>query len=357
MFCVRCGKEAPLTEALCSDCFLQANAPVRVPAVVRVEICSHCGARKRGPSWGEPLDSVEPAIEAEVREVVDLDPRVGRKWGLRLEGGEHDPTNFEFDVVVEGHLSGLPFEVRHPIVVHLQKSTCTRCGRRTGGYYESILQLRAEGRPIQEDERDQAAAIIDRHLTDMRRSGDLDSFLVRASAVKGGWDFYLGTVHAGRVISRSLANELGAAVGESASLVGRDRMGTDLYRVTFAVKLPPARVGGFVAVGERLYGVNSVSGNKATLLNLEDHRRETHPRAALETVHVLDPSAAVEAVVVSESERELQVLDPESLRTVDLVKPPGFPPGQAQVRVVRWGERLWLLPAAPGPKEPAREAR
>jgi hypothetical protein len=49
-------------------------------------------------------------------------------------------------------------------------------------------------------------------------------------------------------------------------------------------------------------------------------------------------------VVVSESPEELQVLDPDTLRTVDLRKPAGFAPGQATVRVVRWADRLWLLP-------------
>lgn len=346
MFCVRCGKEAPLVEALCSDCFLATNTLVKVPPIVRVEVCSTCGARHRGGSWGEPLASVVPAIEEEVRHTLELDKRVAKGWVLSLEGGEHDPTNFEYVAVVRGKALGVPFEVRGPLVVHVQRSTCTRCGRRSGGYFESILQLRAEGRLLDHDERDAAARLIDRELKALRTAGDLDSFLVRAEDVKGGWDFYLGTHHAGRTLGKALGAEFGATVKETAKLVGRDKSGNDVYRVTVLARLPPARVGGFVVLDERIYGVAAVTSKTATLVDLEDHRRLARDRDALEAVHVLAPAAVREAVVVSESAKELQVLDPETLRTVDLVRPPGYPEGRPAVRVVRWGDRLWLAPEA-----------
>jgi nonsense-mediated mRNA decay protein 3 len=238
----------------------------------------------------------------------------------------------------------VPFEVRAPVVVHVQRSTCTRCGRRAGGYYESILQLRAQGRSLAPDEVEHCGAVIDRVLAQMHGAGDLDSFLVKGEQVKGGFDFYLGTVHAGRAIARALQQEAGAALRETASLVGRSKDGIDLYRVTLSVKLPHARVGGFVGAGEVLHQVQGMGPKQATLLDLGTHRRLSLPRADLDDAPTLDPAAAREAVVVSESERELQVLDPDSLRTVDVVKPAGFPAGQRAVRVVRWAERLWLLP-------------
>lgn len=347
MFCVRCGKESPLHEGLCADCFLAKHTLATIHGIVRVEVCATCGARHRGGSWSGPLTSLKPAIEDEVKAAVEVDSRVDT-WSMRLEGGEHDPTNYEYDVIVSGTASGVPFEVHSPVVVHVQRSTCTRCGRRAGGYYESILQLRADDRPIEPDERDVAGRIIERALDDMHANGDLDSFLVKAKEVRGGFDFYLGTVHAGRTIAKSLQAELGATLKETASLVGRDKTGIDLYRVTISVKLPRARVGGFVALGDTLYAVASMTTKVATLMDLEQHRRVTRQRHELESAAVLRPADILEAVVVSESDRELQVLDPESLKTLDLVKPPGFGAGRKAVHVVRWNGRLWLLPDARG---------
>ena len=347
MFCVRCGREAPLHDGLCAECFLATRTLATVPAIVRVEVCALCGARHRGGSWGDPLPELLPAIEQEVRGAVAVERGVD-DWKLRLEGGEHDPTNYEYDAIVTGTAQGVPFEVRAPVTVHIQRSTCTRCGRRSGGYYECILQLRAEGRSIEADERDQAGAIIERHLLDMRARGDLDSFLVKAEDVRGGWDFYLGTVHAGRIIAKALQANLGASLKETATLVTRDKTGADVYRVTIAVKLPPARIGGFVGLDDRFYVVAAIGPKTTTLTDMETHVRRTFPRWKLEQVHALGPQEAEEAVVVSESPKELQVLDPDTLRTVDLVKPPGFPTGRPAVRVVRWAGRLWLLPEAPG---------
>lgn len=346
MFCVRCGREAPLREALCDECFLETHTLVRVPEVVKVEVCARCGARRRPGSWGDPLPDTGTAILEEVRGHVEPDPRV-EAWQLELRGGEHDPTNYEYEAVVRGRALGVAFAVRKPLVVHLQRSTCTRCGRRSGGYYESILQLRAEGRALEADEERQAAGTLNRVLDTLHRAGDLDSVLVKGEEVKGGFDFYLGTVHAGRAIGKALAEGLGAALKETASLVGRDKTGVDLYRVTISAKLPRARVGGFVGLEERLYEVTSVGPKSATLLDLGEHKRVARPRADLERGQVLGPGEAKEAVVVSESGRELQVLDPDTLRTVDVVKPPGFPAGLRSVRIVRWAERLWLLPGEP----------
>jgi 60S ribosomal export protein NMD3 len=348
MFCVRCGQEAPLREGLCADCFLAKHTLISIPSVVRVEVCATCGARHRGGSWGDPLPDLDKAIVEEVRGAIEVDGRVGR-WEMALDGGEHDPTNFEYDVVVRGDAQGIAFEIRKPTVVHVQRSTCTRCGRRAGGYYESILQVRADDRPIENDERDHAGRIIERALADMRAGGDLDSFLVKAKEVRGGWDFYFGTVHAARNIAKSLQGELGAVIKETASLVGRDKTGIDLYRVTFSVKLPRARVGGFVVLDDRLFAVMSMGPKLAILTDLEEHRRVTRQRNELAGATVLRPADAIEAVVVSESARELQILDPDSLRTVDVLKPMGFPSGRKTVHVIRWGERLWLLPDAAKP--------
>jgi nonsense-mediated mRNA decay protein 3 len=346
MFCVRCGREAPVTEGLCADCFRSAHVLAKLPQVVRVEVCSHCGARHRGGSWGDPLASVERAIEEELRLGVEPDRRVDT-WRLQLQGEQKDPTNWAYEAAVTGTALGVPFEVRGQVVATVHRSTCTRCGRRSGGYYESILQLRAEDRAFEDEEKDLAGDLIERTLKGMHAAGDLDSFLVKAEAVRGGYDFYLGTVHAGRTIARALSEQLGASVKETASLVGRDRTGADLYRVTISVKLPRARLGGFVAEDEKLYEVATLSPKGATLTDLDLHKRITRSRRELDGMEVLPPSAAREAVVVSESDRELQVLDPETLRTEDVVKPPGFPPGRRSARVVRWAGRLWLLPAGP----------
>ncbi|MCA1813696.1 MAG: hypothetical protein LC624_07065 [Halobacteriales archaeon] len=343
LFCVRCGQAPPVQGAVCAPCYLATHTPARVPAIVRLEVCAHCGARHRRGSWGGPLASLRPAIEDEVRQAVEVAPDVG-SWAFRLEGGEHDPTNFEYDVVVTGKAGHVPFETRTPIVVHIQRSTCTRCGRRAGGYYESILQLRAQGRTLAPEEVERCGVVIDRVLAQLHASGDLDSFLVKGETVKGGFDFYLGTVHAGRSIGRALQHEAGAVLRETASLVGRSKDGIDLYRVTISVKLPHARVGGFVGVGDVLHQVLAMGPRDAKLLDLGSHRRVTVPRATLDDEPALDPGAARDAVVVSESAGELQLLDPDTLRTVDVVKPAGFAAGGPGVRVVRWSDRLWLLP-------------
>lgn len=347
MFCARCGREPPLVGPLCGPCFLATTPFATLPPVVQVEVCGACGAPRRGASWGAPLPSEAVAVEEGVAGALALHGSVER-WSLGLEEERRAPAVLHLVAVVRGTAHGLPFEARAPVEVRVRRGTCTRCGRLAGGAYEGVLQLRAEGRDLGGEERREAEALVDRALEALRAAGDLDSVLVKVEEVRGGVDAYLGTAHAARVAGRALAEQLGAALQETASLVGRRRDGTDLCRVTVCAKLPRAPAGAFAGLGDRLYLVASVGPKRATLTDLAEHRRVTRARGELGAAEVLPGSAAREAVVVSERERELQVLDPESLRTVEVARPPGFPQGRGSVRVVRWRERLWLLPEEPG---------
>jgi len=341
MFCVRCGREGAVVEGVCADCFRTTQVLARLPATVRVETCARCGSRHRRGSWGPPGVKIEAAIEEEVRGEVDVDPRVAT-WHLRLDGGKRDPTNYSYEVVVDGVALGVAFEVRQPLVVHVQSSTCTRCGRRTGGYYESVVQLRSEERKLDEEHRKEAVAIADRCLASFEAAGDHDSFLSKAKDVQGGADLYLGTVHAGRAIAKALSQELGATLKETATLVGRGADGVDIYRVTLLARLPRARAGDFVAWEGRLHEVTRVGPREVGMVDLDRAEHVRVPREDLEKAHVVPRGEAVEAVVVSASEDELQLLDPVTLATVDVLRPPGFGGSPAVVRVVRWEGRLWL---------------
>ena len=50
-----------------------------------------------------------------------------------------------------------------------------------------------------------------------------------------------------------------------------------------------------------------------------------------------------EAVIVSETENEVQILDPSTYRTVELVKPSGFECQGDSVNIIRVDDELYLV--------------
>src|SRR5204862_3485078 len=94
---------------------------------------------------------------------------------------------------------------------------------------------------------------------------------------------------------------------------------------------------------------------RAFVVRLSDRGTDKVDEALLRRIG--GPEALQEAVVVSQDAGHLQLLDPVSLRTVDVPRPPGFE-AQGVAPVLRHEERLYLpailvaIPTARGEKSP-----
>src|ERR1051326_4088179 len=145
MFCVECGKESgdALVGGLCHEC-LQRRTPVAsLPLTVDLEVCAHCHSRKRGEIWLRGQDRVEPIVEDAVREVLVVDARM-RRPRVAISVVPEDERNFTVRAVVDGAIEGVALHGEASTRARLKNATCLRCSRLHGGYYESVVQVRAQ---------------------------------------------------------------------------------------------------------------------------------------------------------------------------------------------------------------------
>lgn len=339
-FCVECGLEGvDLIEGVCPECRVRTRPPARFPVRVVVERCAHCGSRRRGSAWEDFAGTPADAIADDARRQVELSPGLSRAR-VAAEARAEDAHNYHVLLALEGEMAGVPLRQQGTARGHLKIATCPRCSRIFGGYYEAIVQLRSEGK-LRPEQVSRAGAIVDRVLTRMQERGNRDAFLMKAKEERGGVDYYLGTTESARVIARGLQEELGARTSQSESLVGR-RDGRDLYRVTFLARVPEYEPGGFVGVDGAIHRVHAIGPKLVTLVAVASGRKVSQGREALTDALVFGSETIRDAVVVSESGDELQILDPETLRTVDVPKPAGLEPGK-QVRVLRWNDQLHVV--------------
>lgn len=341
--CPECG--APTEEGeLCDECYADEVESLEVPEEVEVRVCGRCGSYVREGGWtshDEPLPDEELAVNA-VKDALGVhiearEPRVS-------VGVESQDTNtLEVNVELVAYVRGYRVEDERAVRVSLNYETCPTCAKRSGGYYESVVQIRAEGRDPTEAETERALE----HAYNIagRDYGDRDTFVTKTQEVRGGLDIYMSTSDAGLQIARRMTEEYGGGYDDSATLVG-EKEGEELYRVTYAVSLPEFVPGDIVDIeGTPILVTQNEGVLKGLGLRTGDRRSYSDPSP--EGLGYADEAEPTTVVNISEDGDEIQVLDPETYETVTVARPSFVVASQGEeVDVLSTPEGVYPVPGS-----------
>jgi nonsense-mediated mRNA decay protein 3 len=354
---VECGKEVEsedeLIGSLCLDCFIERNPLVSLPDQIDVVRCPACGATYGRGGWGLPRD---PAVEHDIDQASIEDAGRAAEGALMVvEGGlvgsvevqvtSESRSVLAVDVEVEVSLMGRLLPAHASTRVRIRGEMCPPCSRRAGQYYEALVQLRGtKERPATPKELDRARAFVTEEVNRLAAQSR-DVALVRQEEIHGGLDFYFTSQSAASMLAKGLCGIFSASSSTSTTMAGR-RDGKEVVRVTHSVRLPDLRRGDYVLLrGQMLRVVSASSKDVAVEPAAGEGRRRHLGRLDIQQIaFVGDADATEEAVLVSTSETEAQVLDPVSYTTVDVMLPEGFDPeGRETVRVVRSEDNLYIV--------------
>ncbi|GBE56664.1 MAG TPA: hypothetical protein ENH13_05490 [Euryarchaeota archaeon] len=233
-FCYLCGAVTEeLFHGLCSPCFLGEKELASIPPRISVSLCRGCFRYYSSGSWVDGGESLTGFVET-----------VGRKEALSHVSKElKDPSvdveikdikekgkglSVELELHVSGTTSGLEYRQTLNTVLQIKNVTCPDCSRRSGGYYEAIVQLRSE----------QLDDTVTKFHEQIGRlyARDKQAFIVGETLVKGGVDFKLGSAKAAKTVATYFKSHYKAVIKETASLVGR-KEGNDIYRITVLIRI------------------------------------------------------------------------------------------------------------------------
>lgn len=324
-FCVECGAEGKVYGALCGRCLAERNTFFEVPENLDLVECVHCHAYLVGDRWTTADRGA--AIRRALIGTMRIRPELA-SHELEYTESPEDARNVLLTIEGRGKLDGTEVVEAHTARVRIKPGVCDVCSRRRGSYYEGILQVRATGRPLRPWEEVKVGELVGSrtHRQEGRRE-----FVAKEERAHGGVDYYLSSNGLAKTLSKEIQAALGGAVTVSPKLHTR-REGRDLYRVTYLVRLPEYAVGDVVAVEEKLYQITGMGGN-VTAAGLHDGARRSFRPADLTKARIVE-RREVQALLVAETQKEVQVMDPETYRTETLRKPEGFGEG---------GETLTLL--------------
>ncbi len=277
-----------------------------------------------------------------IDDAISISPEV-KRYAFRAEFIEEDPRNILAAVKVELYSEGIKVERELTSKIILKKDQCPTCSRIHGNYYEAILQIRPSLRELTEEQKEEINYMVHREVEE-RRGGDRSIFITSKQEMHGGLDFYLSDHGIAKKLSKEISELFGGKVTTSSKLAGR-KDGKNLYKMTYSVRIPPYEKGDFIRYKDDIYRIQEIrtSSGHVTLRHVESGKKISLERWEIEDTEVQGGEDLIkEAVVVSETEDEIKVLDPDTYHTKTLLKPKGFKKEGDHVNIIKIGYRIFL---------------
>ncbi|MCL2143602.1 MAG: NMD3-related protein [Methanomassiliicoccaceae archaeon] len=318
MFCVRCGKEGDTFNGLCTDCFLDGKQLVTLPHHVDLERCVNCEEFRIHNRWvPKPAkEAAEDAAMASLSAVAGM-----RIINVIVSSEEQDERNFNVSAEITGELGGRTVSANAGTVVRMKNNVCQRCSRQLGNYYEAIIQIRSGTKELDVNVRDETVRYVRDRIENMS-SSNRQIFLTKVEEVHGGVDMYVSSTSLGKMLAKELSDTYGAETKESSKLVGKTEDGSDMYRMTYLVRMPEYHLNDIVVFEDDVYKLSGIGKGSGKLIRLRDLREMPVRRAQMSSLKVHTPHDKImRATVVSTSRDEMQVLHPVNYSTVDIKVP------------------------------------
>ncbi len=323
MRCALCGEKSEYN--ICGKCLAKKIDLVILPNIIEITQCPSCGNYRldkwRNVNFYEALSyhffkKTQFYDEFEVKDVEF--------------SGRRDLCF----VLITGKLRGKNVEYRGDFKIRIKKISCQRCSRQSGGYYESIIQIRAKNRKLEDEEIEIVTKLIEKIIE--READNPKAFVTKIEEKKEGIAIYVGDKKIGEKISKSIARNLGAEIKESKKIAGRED-GRDFYRFTYLIKFPEFFKGDIVEENGIIAVVSNVERKKA--LSIRDGK----------TINLRNPrliarkSEIFESYIVNLDESTIEVIEPESYKTVTIEKPEmSFSIGE-KVYLFKHGEKIFAV--------------
>ncbi|WP_346661432.1 60S ribosomal export protein NMD3 [uncultured Methanobrevibacter sp.] len=346
MFCVECGStEKKMVGNICIDCFLKDFQMIEIPERIEVQICSHCNSKLEEGKWSEENIPEEEIIYRALERNIQIDDEVENEI-INLEIDQMKGTIASCYVEVVGEVYDTQIEETHDTEVKILKTVCPTCSKLQAGYYESVIQFRADNREIKNEEYSKADEVVERTLIKQSKKDKL-AYCPQIAKLKEGYDYYIGSLKSGRKVAEALTDEFGGVVKESPRLISEDKStGKGLYRIWISVRIPEAEIDDFIEYENKIIQITSVSKNSFVGIDIKTNKKHNIPMKNMEDIKLVKKSEEIEtATVISKSPQFIQILDPIDYSTVDLDMKEEYNEINVgeEVKLIRINNNIYLL--------------
>ena len=319
MFCPECGStDKEMVGDVCIDCFLKEFQMIEIPERIEVQICSHCNSKLEEGKWSEENIPEEEIIYRALERNIEIADEVSNEI-INLEIDQIKGTIASCYVEVVGEVHGVEIEETHDCEVKIQKTVCPSCSKMQSGYYETVIQFRADKRDIKPDEYTKADEIVERTLIKQSKSDKL-AYCPQIAKLKEGYDYYIGSFKSGKKVAENLKEEFGGTIKESPRLISEDKStGKGLYRIWISVRIPEFELNDFIRYDNKIIKVTNIGKNSIIGVDISTNKKHNIPMKNIDDVELVKKSDEIETTtIISKSPSIIQILDPSDYSAVDL---------------------------------------
>jgi nonsense-mediated mRNA decay protein 3 len=319
MFCPRCGSEdQDLYKGICTSCFVKEAKIITIPQNLEVTICAHCSSLLKGIKWEDSRLSEEELVTLAVMENYET-PSYVQDLELSVEILTIRGSIYECIIHTEGNVMGTRIIEEHTTNVKIKKGACPDCSKYASGYFESVIQIRADRRFPSPKELQTIDQIIRAKISSLSVKNRM-AYVSDVSVIKEGVDYYIGSYKAAKKVTTAIKDVMGGVIQESPRLVGRDKSrGKDLYRIWISIRLPDFQKDDFIEYENRKGQVKGFDGKKIILNDLESQDVWSIMWKEYSKIKVVARSTDIKTTnVTSKTPRIIQILHPDTYQPVDI---------------------------------------
>ena len=341
MFCVDCGKELKIfRDGACIDCYLKNHSFSKSPEIIDILVCSHCGAYKYKNTW--VTDSFDQILKRVIKNSFYISDEL-KSVDINTNYSE-EKERTECKVTISGLLDDAKIYEDHEILVRVKKTVCDVCSKRYGGYHEAVIQIRADKRKLSKEEIVVIQSTVEGLVKIIQDKGNRALFITDSKEEHGGLDFYLSDKGSALTITKKIRGMYGGYIKQSSKNIGM-KDSRQLYRMTYLLRLPSFRKGNFISYRGSSYRISSISGNKVRVFEISSWMEKVFDVNDLEEARIIGgEELIIDMILVSQTENEVQIMDPKNYITFDVRKPEKINFESKTVRIVKLDGEPYLLP-------------
>ncbi|MBI5680051.1 MAG: NMD protein affecting ribosome stability and mRNA decay [Methanobacterium sp.] len=319
MFCPKCGKtDEKIFDGVCKSCFLKEVVLAEIPSELEITVCAHCQSRLVSGRWHELELSDKEIMLNTLNKHINLSEYV-ENAEIGAETILARGSNIDCIVHVKGDVLGEIVEQEYKINFKIKRMVCPECSKFQSGYFEAVIQLRADKRIPDDDEIAVVDGIIADNINKISKKNKM-AYISERAVLKEGIDYYVGTYKVAKRLSNTIKDSVGGVVKESPRLMGRDKSaGKDLYRIWISVRLPYFRFHDFIKYENVPGQIMGIDGKKVLIKDLISRKYISVQWRDYDKIETVAKKEDVkETTVTSKTPNSIQILHPVSYEPIDL---------------------------------------
>ena len=306
-----------------------------------ITFCPRCSAYKYKNTWIQ--ETFDDVLKRHIKDIFTISPDLTHVT-IQTKCTEQQRV-LACTITITGSIEDQTVTETHPLTVRTRQSTCDICSREAGGYYEAIVQIRAEQRTFTDEELRTLRLAVEAMVAQLQKGGKRGLFITDYDEKREGLDFFLSEKTTAFSIAKKIQEEYGGDFKQSASAAGM-KDSRQVYRMTYLVRIPAYRKGDFFSVDDSFFHIISLHENKVRSMELSTWTEKVIDGKDIQPSRIYGGNELIrEMIVVSQTPKDVQLMDPKTYATIEIRKPRAVPITTPMVNTVKLGGTVFLVPS------------